>query len=890
MAPAPLVPALRWQRYRRLPSLVFLVFLFRLHLLHADESEEVEAAAEAEGEDDDDDDEEDDVEDALESAQNVEARGVNILPLLAYVQPRLQPWTAPEYPDPRSENSSCGLVRHIGSGPMLCDPQGLITHANVVDHRSRLTATLGAFYEQLDPAVIGAAWGVRLGLAFLTESTTALPAFAAALAAQWGLDGGRGLLLVLRADGPPAAAIAGALRELLPAEAVAAAERGAAGMLADGQYVDAAIWMIRAVAEAESGTWLHMTDNQGIKIEQRMIRKWKSQYQEFEVWENSCGERRCLELFLEDVRQLSDRYEAYYHEAMTFPAIVSLGPERAKRVLVLGGGDGGIATYALKFASVERVLVVEIDEEVVRTSKDFFPAVAAGYDDPRCELLHVDAFKWVVDEAERSTDEFDVIIVDFTDEPVEGAWNEVFFRSLAKLLPPHGVLVQNVGTLQSGHFASLVEQHQVALKSVFLMSTYSPDYLSPYILAFTSDVTSPLTVHKKFYEEQGIVGKYYSPELHPALFIHPATTARVLGMGTSAAPTPPTEARINTLLLESAKQDIQDLSEFSVVTRKRKTQWNNLKIKTSPNCRRGGVEGCHAVFVNGDYHLGLSSDSTHESMALPALAMLGDRAHSVLLLGGGAGGVLRQVLKHKGVEKVVLVEVDQALIAAMAREKSKFPSIRAAYLDPRVEAYDDSAMDWLAGDDDGRRFDAVIVDLSDEPWLEATIASRVPRVRSFYRSIRDRLQPHGLVVQDIGSLATIRAATQLVDLHRSTFASTWVINFGGYPSNIEVLQNSDKYPLDCMLRRPPRLAAISSRSSLEDPRDVDWAAWERLAIPSTYYHASMHEAMFLLPTELHHQLSIPWPPARRGIDMAPGVTRAARSREGATASIRGAEL
>merc|ERR1719414_1442672 len=147
-----------------------------------------------------------------------------------------------------------------------------------------------------------------------------------------------------------------------------------------------------------------------------MLTKWKSKYQVGEVWENVCGERRCLELFLEDVRQISDRYEFYYHESMTFPALNMLGP-KGRRVLILGGGDGGIATYALKYSTVEQVVTVEIDGNVTATAEHYFPYVSSGFKDPRSEIVRGDAIAWIQEQTGKR--EFDLVVIDFTDTPVE---------------------------------------------------------------------------------------------------------------------------------------------------------------------------------------------------------------------------------------------------------------------------------------------------------------------------------------------------------------------------------------------------------------------------------------------------------------------------------------
>ena len=109
-----------------------------------------------------------------------------------------------------------------------------------------------------------------------------------------------------------------------------------------------------------------------------------------------CEDRLCLELWLDDVRQLSSRHHCYYHDVMTFPPFNALGLG-GKRVLILGGGDGGVATHCLEFKTIEHVLSVEIGGLVTNMSRRYHPSIAAGLDDARCEMRHADALQYVYD-------------------------------------------------------------------------------------------------------------------------------------------------------------------------------------------------------------------------------------------------------------------------------------------------------------------------------------------------------------------------------------------------------------------------------------------------------------------------------------------------------------
>ena len=106
--------------------------------------------------------------------------------------------------------------------------------------------------------------------------------------------------------------------------------------------------------------------------------------------------------------------------------------EAPKTVLIVGGGDGGVAREVAKHDSVEAIDMVEIDEMVPHVSKRFFPELAKGFDDPRLHLKIQDGIEWVKNSAENT---YDVIIVDSSD-PIGPAEVRLAMRALAHVLAP----------------------------------------------------------------------------------------------------------------------------------------------------------------------------------------------------------------------------------------------------------------------------------------------------------------------------------------------------------------------------------------------------------------------------------------------------------------------
>lgn len=160
----------------------------------------------------------------------------------------------------------------------------------------------------------------------------------------------------------------------------------------------------------------------------------QSQFQHIEVLDTLEYGRMLL---LDGFVMLTDRDEFVYHEMIVHPALLTHGDPR--RVLVIGGGDGGTVREALRHETVERVTLVEIDAEVIETSRRFFPALSAGLDDPRVAIECQDGFAYL----EHHPGAFDAIIVDSIDPVGEAAklFTSAFYARVKAALRPAGIAV-----------------------------------------------------------------------------------------------------------------------------------------------------------------------------------------------------------------------------------------------------------------------------------------------------------------------------------------------------------------------------------------------------------------------------------------------------------------
>lgn len=147
-------------------------------------------------------------------------------------------------------------------------------------------------------------------------------------------------------------------------------------------------------------------------------------------------------LVLDDIVQTTEADEAAYHEMMVHPALFAHGQPR--RVLVIGGGDGGIIRQVLKHRTVERCVMVEIDGEVIAACREHLPGISRGaFDDPRLELVVGDGAKFVAEAAES----FDAIITDSGDPigPAEILFDSPFYAACRDRLAAGGILVTQNG-------------------------------------------------------------------------------------------------------------------------------------------------------------------------------------------------------------------------------------------------------------------------------------------------------------------------------------------------------------------------------------------------------------------------------------------------------------
>lgn len=227
-------------------------------------------------------------------------------------------------------------------------------------------------------------------------------------------------------------------------------------------------------------------------------------------------------LVLDGTVQTTIEDEFVYHEMIThIPLFTHKNP---KKVLVIGGGDGGAIREIIKHPSVEKTVLCEIDGRVIEISKQYLPEISCALSDKRVEVLVADGIKYVQD----NKNEFDVILVDSTDPvgPAVGLFAVDFYKAIYDSLKEDGIFVAQT---ESPFFhKELIKNVYKDISSLFpitkLYTCAIPTYPSGF-WSFTmgSKKYDPLETDTSKIPE--LDTKYYYRELHKAVFALPKFAA-----------------------------------------------------------------------------------------------------------------------------------------------------------------------------------------------------------------------------------------------------------------------------------------------------------------------------------------------------------------------------
>ena len=263
-----------------------------------------------------------------------------------------------------------------------------------------------------------------------------------------------------------------------------------------------------------------------IKVEKQLY-SGKSDFQRIDVFEtNEFGKF----FTLDGLVMITEKDEFIYHDMIVHvPMATNPG---IKKVLVIGAGDGGTVRELVRYKSIEKIDMVEIDKLVVDVCREYFPNSTSGLDDERVTLYFEDGLKFVSEKR----NEYDLIIVDSTDPigPGEGLFTSVFYENCYKALTKEGILVNQ-------HESPFYEDYQKAMQRAHkriheffpiskVYQVHIPTYASGHwLFGFASKSIDPvMDLNEDNWNALGLETGYYNTEIHKAAFALPNYVKKLL--------------------------------------------------------------------------------------------------------------------------------------------------------------------------------------------------------------------------------------------------------------------------------------------------------------------------------------------------------------------------
>jgi spermidine synthase len=254
----------------------------------------------------------------------------------------------------------------------------------------------------------------------------------------------------------------------------------------------------------------------------KQIGEWQTKFQKLQIYDTP----HYGKIFrLDGFNMTSEKEEFVYHENLVHPALTAHAAPR--KVLIIGGGDGGSSEEALKHPSVEQVTMVEIDADVISVAKEHFHAVHNGvFDNPKLRVLVEDGMKFVRETQEK----FDLVSLDLNDPvgPAAALYSAEFLQQIRQTLAPGGALTLHLGSpvAQPARVAELAQRLNGLFRVVRVYTMYIPLYGSLWAMAVCSDKLDPKAftadeIDRRIEARKMQELRYYNGETHEGVFALP---------------------------------------------------------------------------------------------------------------------------------------------------------------------------------------------------------------------------------------------------------------------------------------------------------------------------------------------------------------------------------
>lgn len=263
------------------------------------------------------------------------------------------------------------------------------------------------------------------------------------------------------------------------------------------------------------------TENVKLSIQvEKQLYSSQSEFQRIDIFESKEFGKF---LTLDGYMMLTEKDEFIYHEMMVHVPM-AVHPH-VKKALVIGGGDGGTVRELARYKEIERIDLVEIDEEVVKACRAYLRQTACGFDDGRVHIFYDDGLKFV----RKFVNEYDLILVDSTDPfgPGEGLFTKEFYGNCYKALKEDGIMVnQHESPFYPNDATAMQRAHKRIVESFPISKVYQahiPTYPSGHwLFGFASKTYHPLDGQDiARWKARGLKTRYYNEQLHKGAFALP---------------------------------------------------------------------------------------------------------------------------------------------------------------------------------------------------------------------------------------------------------------------------------------------------------------------------------------------------------------------------------
>lgn len=263
-----------------------------------------------------------------------------------------------------------------------------------------------------------------------------------------------------------------------------------------------------------------------IKVKEQVLSK-KSPFQQIDVFDSEEFGRFFT---LDGLIMVTEKDEFIYHDMIVhIPMATNPG---IKKVLVIGGGDGGTVRELTRYKTIEKIDMVDIDEMVVNVCKEYMKQTSRKLGDQRVTLYFEDGLKFV----RRFKNEYDLIIVDSTDPfgPGEGLFTKEFYGNCFNALTEEGILVNQHENPYYETFLGAMQRAHRRIKEIFsvcrVYQAHIPTYPSGHwLFGFASKKYDPIMdLNADAWNALGLQTKYYNTELHLGSFMLPNYVKEIL--------------------------------------------------------------------------------------------------------------------------------------------------------------------------------------------------------------------------------------------------------------------------------------------------------------------------------------------------------------------------